>query len=81
VIEHVLAGELVSAADLMASAGSPTIEANLRRHGGLRMLAAGRHSEGEVELERALGFYRSVDARFYVAQMESALAGAQSESA
>jgi hypothetical protein len=80
VIEHVLAGELVSAADLMASAGSPTIEANLRRHGGLRMLAAGRHSEGEVELERALGFY-SVDARFYVAQMESALAGAQSESA
>ena len=44
VIEHILAGELDSAADLMASAGSPTIEANLRRHGGLRMLADGRHS-------------------------------------
>ena len=81
VIEHILAGELVVAADLMASAGSPTIEANLRRHGGLRMLADGRDPEGEVELERALAFYRSVDASAYVAQIESALAGAQSESA
>jgi len=81
VIEHILAGELVAAADLMASAGSPTIEANLRRHEGLRMLADGRHPEGEVELERALAFYRSVDASAYVAQIESALAGAQSESA
>ena len=67
VIEHILAGELVSAADLMASAGNPTIEANLRRHGGLRMLADGRQTEGEVELERALAFYRSVDASAYVA--------------
>ncbi len=81
VIEHILAGELVAAADLMASAGNPTIEANLRKHAGLRMLAAGRTAEAEVELERALAFYRSVDASAYVAQIESALAGAQSESA
>ena len=81
VIEHILAGELVVAADLMASAGCPTIEANLRRHGGLRMLADGRLTEGEVELERALAFFRSVAASAYVAQIESALAGAQSESA
>ena len=81
VIEQILAGELVSAADLMASAGNPTIEANLRRHGGLRMLADGRQTEGEVELERALTFYRSVGASAYVAQIERALAGAQSESA
>jgi len=33
------------------------------------------------QLERALAFYRSVDATFYVAQIESALAAAQSESA
>jgi hypothetical protein len=45
------------------------------------MLADGRHAEGEVELERALAFYRSVDASAYVAQIESALAGSQSESA
>ena len=45
--------------------------------------AAGRRSDRrrEVELEQALAFYRSVDASAYVAQIESALAGAQSESA
>ena len=80
-IERIVAGELDAAADIMGSAGNLTIEANLRRHGGLRMLADGRQTEGEVELERALTFYRSVDASAYVAQIESALAGAQSESA
>ena len=82
VIEHILAGELDSAADLMASAGSPTIEANLRRHGGPPDAGTpGEQPTAEVELERALAFYRSVDASAYVAQIESALAGAQSESA
>ena len=41
----------------------------------------GEQPKREVELERALAFYRSVDASAYVAQIESALAGAQSESA
>ena len=35
----------------------------------------------DVELERALAFYRSVDATHYVARAEGALAGAQSDSA
>ena len=77
----ILAGELVSAADLMASAGNVTSEANLRKHAGMRMLDAGEAAAAEVELQRALAFYRSVDATAYVAQIESALAGAQSESA
>jgi hypothetical protein len=81
VIEHILAGELVSAADLMASAGSPMSEANLRRHAGMRMLHAGKQTAAEVELVRALAFYRSVDTSAYVAEMESALGSAQSESA
>jgi tetratricopeptide (TPR) repeat protein len=81
VIEQVLAGELVSAADLMASAGNPMSEANLRRHAGMRMLHTGEAAAAEVELVRALAFYRSVDASAYIAQIESALAGAQSESA
>ena len=80
VIEHVLAGEL-AAADIMASGGNVTSEANLRKYAGIRMLAAGEAAAAEVELERALAFYRSVDASAYVAQIESALAGAQSESA
>ncbi len=81
VIDHILAGELGEAADMMASAGNPTVEADLRKHAGLRMLAAGRTSDAEVELARALVFYRSVDASAYVAEIERSLAGFQSESA
>ena len=80
-VGHILADEVDAAADLMESAGNPTIEANLRKHGGLRMLAAGHAEDARIQLERALAFYRTVDASAYVAQIESALAGAQSESA
>ena len=73
-IELGLAGELAAAADVMETAGASTIEANLRRHAGMVTGATD-------QLERALAFYRSVDATFYVAQIESALAAAQSESA
>jgi hypothetical protein len=80
-IEHILAGELDTAADIMESAGNRTLEANLRRHSGLRMLADGRTADATEQLERALAFYRSVAATAYIGQIESALAGAQSESA
>ncbi len=76
-----LDGELSAAADGMARAGNPTIEANVRRHAGLRLLAAGRTDEAEDELERALAFYRSVDASAFVAEIQAALAGAQRDSA
>ncbi len=81
IMEHVLAGELTIAADIMAAAGNPMIEAHLRKHAGLHMLVVGRTTDAEIELERALAFYRSVDASAYVAEIESALADAQSESA
>jgi tetratricopeptide (TPR) repeat protein len=81
VVERALAGELEAAADVMRTVANLTIEANLRMHGGHRMLAAGRTADAKAELQRALGFYRSVDARFYIARIESALAGAQSASA
>jgi hypothetical protein len=45
------------------------------------MLAAGRAADARAQLERALAFHRSVDASAYVAEIERALAGAQSESA
>ena len=48
---------------------------------GERLLEQGRHAEGKVELERALGFYRSVDASYYVERGEALLAGTQSASA
>ena len=80
-IEHILAGELDAAANIMDSAGNPTIEAHIRMHAGFRMLAAGRTADAQAELERALDFYRPVEASFYVEQIEAALAGAQSASA
>ena len=80
-IELILAGELVAAADVMASAGIPNVESNLRKHAGLRLLAVGRTAEATAELDGALAFYRSVDARAYVAEIENALAEAQRDSA
>ena len=80
-VGYILADQVDAAADLMESVGNPTIEANLRKHAGLRLLAAGHAADARVQLERALAFYRSVDASAYIAQIESALAGAQSESA
>jgi len=80
-IERILAGELDVAADMIGSAGNPTSEATIRKHAGFRMLAAGRTADALVELGRALAFYRSVDASFYVAQIEGALAGTQRDSA
>ena len=80
-IELALAGNSSAAADVIERAGNPTIEARLRRHAGLRLLADGRTADAEVELERALEFYRSVDASSYVAEIENALTAAQSESA
>ena len=74
-------GSLIEAATFVSPTGAVTIESQLRFRGGQELIAAGRHAEGKVELERALAFYRSVDATAYVSEIESALAGAQSESA
>ncbi len=72
---------LIAAADFVSGTGAVAIESQLRFRGGQQLMAAGRHAEGKVELERALAFYRSVDASAYVAEIEAALAGAQSASA
>ena len=58
-----LEGDLIAAADLVATDGSrDTIESQLRFRGGQQLFAAGGRAEGELELERALAFYRTVDA-------------------
>ncbi len=80
-IDLILEGELSAAADVMATAGNVTAEANLRKLAGLRLASARRSEEARAELERALAFYRSVDASAYVAQIESTLAGVQRDSA
>jgi tetratricopeptide (TPR) repeat protein len=81
VVALMLDGDLRGAADLHAEMGSPTLEAEDRLHAGRRFLELGLRADAEVELERALAFYRSVDATAYIAEIEALLAGAQSESA
>jgi class 3 adenylate cyclase/tetratricopeptide (TPR) repeat protein len=81
-VQLMLDGELREAADVFAGIGTPTREADLRVAAGRRFLEQGLRHEGEVELEKALTFFRGVDATAYVAEIEALLAGsAQSESA
>ena len=61
--------------------GNHALEAYFRLHAGVRLVDEDRAAEGEIELEQALAFYREVGASRYVAEIESSLAGAQSESA
>jgi class 3 adenylate cyclase len=76
----VLAGDLRGAANRFAAMGNAAFEARQRLHAGERFLASGQHAAGEVELEKALDFYRSVQATSFVERGEALLA-AQSESA
>jgi hypothetical protein len=64
----------VRAAEIWADAGSPTWEARLRLRAAEELIETGRRAEGEVELQRALTFYRSVSATFYIHCGEQLLA-------
>ncbi len=65
--------EFSRAADLWLETGSPTWEAYLRGRAAEELIAAGRRTEGEAELERALAFYRSVGATFFIERGEALL--------
>jgi tetratricopeptide (TPR) repeat protein len=74
-------GELRRAADLYAEFGCATFEAYARLFAGEEAIEAGRRAEGAAEIERAIGFFRSVGAELLVRRGESFLAGAYSDSA
>ncbi|CAN5280376.1 hypothetical protein BH20ACT13_BH20ACT13_19370 [soil metagenome] len=59
--------------------GSRTDEAEARLRSGGALLAAGRRSEGEAEMARALAFYNEVGATYFVRRAEGLLAAAGSE--
>jgi class 3 adenylate cyclase/tetratricopeptide (TPR) repeat protein len=77
----VLAGDLRSAADRFAAMGNTAFEARQRLHAGERLLALGQRAAGDVELEKALDFYRSVGATLFVERAKALLANAQRDSA
>ncbi|MGI8479506.1 MAG: hypothetical protein ACR2M2_06580 [Gaiellaceae bacterium] len=76
---HYFAGDFGRAADIYGETGSRTDEAEARLRSGGALLAAGRRSEGEAEMARALAFYNEVGATYFVRRAEGLLAAAGSE--
>jgi len=62
------------AAEIYAECGSLPDEAYARLRAAEALTADGRRAEGDQELQRALGFYRSVDATAYIREGEALLA-------
>jgi class 3 adenylate cyclase/tetratricopeptide (TPR) repeat protein len=67
-------GEPAEAADLCAEMGAVTQEAYARLAAARMLVDAGRRAEADVQLGRALAFYRGVGARRYVLEGETLLA-------
>jgi hypothetical protein len=63
-------GELVEAAHRLAEFGARTYEAYVRLRAAERLSVEGDAAAAEVQLERALDFYRSVGATPYVTRGE-----------
>ena len=74
-------GDLASVAAFFADTGLASREADVHLALGERHVRAGRRAEGVAELEKALAFYRSVDATLFIERVERLLAEAQRASA
>jgi tetratricopeptide (TPR) repeat protein len=69
-----VSGELERAATMLAEIGSLPDEAKVRLRSAEERFAAGRRREADAELQRALAFFRSVEASAYVRHAETLLA-------
>jgi hypothetical protein len=67
-------GEFQRAAEIYGRTGSFPDEAFARLRAAQARIADGRRAEGNRELQLALAFYRSVDAKMYLRDGESPLA-------
>jgi class 3 adenylate cyclase/tetratricopeptide (TPR) repeat protein len=65
--------DFVRAAGMWAETGSPTWEARLRLRAAEELVETGRRAEGEEQARKALDFYRSVRATYYVDRCETLL--------
>jgi len=72
----VVDGEPATAADRYAEIGSRPDEASSRLIAAEQLVAAGRRSDAEVQLEPALAFYREVDASARMAEAEATVVSA-----
>jgi hypothetical protein len=74
--ELALAGldrDFVRAADIWGAAGNATWEARVRLRAAEELVATGRLAESEEQARRALEFYRSVAASYYIQRCEALL--------
>jgi hypothetical protein len=67
-------GELAAAADRLAALEAFSVEAEVRLRAAERLVAKGRRAEADVQLQKALAFYRSVGATRYIREGEALLA-------
>ena len=67
-------GDFVEAALVLERCSMATEEAHMRLRAAEELAGAGRRGEAEEQLRRALAFYRSVGAAFYLRRGESLLA-------
>ena len=67
-------GDFSRVAELYAGFGAPSLEAEARLCAAEELIDAGRGAAGQAELRKALDFYRSVGAHFYVERGEALLA-------
>jgi predicted ATPase/class 3 adenylate cyclase len=68
--------DFLRAADLFDEIGDLEDEADARVQAARELLEQGRRPEADVQLQKALAFYRSVDATRYIREAESLLAAA-----
>ena len=72
----IVRGDLARAADLLEPTGARTFEAAVRVRAAIMQAAEGRRAGTEVQLSRALAFYREVGASAYVREAEALLPAA-----
>jgi hypothetical protein len=70
----VLEADFLGAADIAAEHGFPAVEAELRLRAAEALVAERRRAEADVQLQKALAFYRSVGATRYIREGEALLA-------
>jgi tetratricopeptide (TPR) repeat protein len=67
-------GDPLRAVEIYARMGAPSIEADARFNAAVWLLEEGRTAEGFSQLEKALAFYRSVGAAFFIERGQRLLA-------
>ncbi len=70
----ILGGSPAEAADLLEAIGDRSGEAQVRLRDAKELVAAGRRHEADLQLAKALAFYRSVGATRYIREGEALLA-------